>query len=187
MKKIFIALLISPLFFGCSSTKITFDYDKEVDFTKLKSLSYYGWAENSENAISEYDRQRIEGAFAMEFLDRGIELKQTGGDIVVSLFIVVDQKTGTTAYTNHYGGYMGGYGYYPAWGWGAGYTTTTYHDYDYREGTFIIDVYEAATKNLIWQGVAAGEMDGSSHSSEENIARTAKAIMDNYPIEPVKR
>lgn len=187
MSRLFIVLLITSLFFGCSSLKITYDYDKEVDFTKFKSLTYYGWAKNSDQVLSEYDRQRIEGAFAMEFIERGIQPKQAGGDIVVSLFVIVDQKTGTTAYTNHYGGYAGGYGYYPAWGWGGGYTTTTYHDYDYLEGTLIIDVYEAETKNLIWQGVVAGKMEGNSHSSEENIERTAKEIMKNYPIQPAKR
>jgi len=149
-------------------------------------LSYYGWAENSENVLKEFDRQRIEGAFAMEFLERGIQLKQSGGDIVVSLFIVLDQKTGTTAYTNHYGGYGGGWGYYPTWGWGAGYTTTTYHDYDYIDGTLLIDVFDAETKNLIWQGVVSGEMDGNQNMSDENIERVTKELMKNYPIKPVK-
>jgi hypothetical protein len=67
--------------------------------------------------------------FRMTLEGHGNYLVKNNGDMVVSLFVVVDQKTSTTAYTNHYG--MGGYGYGPRWGWyggsgmGMGQSTTT--------------------------------------------------------------
>jgi hypothetical protein len=128
MKKLYPILFLLPFIVSCSSTKFTSDYDKTVDFTKYKSLSYYGWAKDSDKILSQFDKERIEGAFAMEFINRGIELKQSGGDIVVSLFIVVDAKTGRTAHTTHMG--AGGYGY-GGWGWGMGHSQTTYNEYDY--------------------------------------------------------
>lgn len=174
-----------PFIFSCSSVTFTADYDKEIDFSKYKTLSYYGWAKDSDKIINEFDRQRIEGAFATEFMKRGIELKQVGGDIVVSLFIVLDEKTGTTAYTTHVG--TGGYGYGPGWGWGMGYSTTNYRDYQYTVGTLVCDVFDAGTKKLVWQGVVSGKIDDNPNSRERNISRVVQEIMKKYPVKPIMK
>jgi hypothetical protein len=116
MKKVVPIIFSLAILVSCSDTTFRSDYDKTVDFTQYKTLSYYGWAKDSDKILNQFDKERIEGAFATEFMNRGMDFKQTGGDITVSLFIVMDQKTGATAYTTHmgYGGY-GGYGY-PGWG-----------------------------------------------------------------------
>ena len=119
--RLFTAMFLSAVLFGCSSTKITSDYDKEADFSKYQDFNYLGWAKQSDQILNDLDRQRIEDAFGREFARRGVKfVEQSEADAMVSLFIVVDQKTSTTAYTDHYGGMGGGYGYggYPAWGWG---------------------------------------------------------------------
>jgi hypothetical protein len=185
--KINFALIILAAFLAsaCSSMKITADYDKAADFTKYKTISFYGWAKESENLLSKFDKERIEKSFANEFSKRGFSFVDKGGDLVVSLYIVVDQKTGTTAYTNHYGNR--GYGYYSPWAWGMGYSTTTYHDYDYQVGTLICDVFDATSKELIWQGVASGEINEDPKNRERNIPRVVSAIMGKYPIPPAKK
>lgn len=185
MKKVLPILLIYMILTGCSDTTFRSDYDKSVDFTQYKTLSYYGWAKDSDKILNEFDKQRIEGAFATEFINRGIELKQAGGDITVSLFIVMDQKTGATAYTTHMGG--GGWGYGPGWGWGMGYSTTNYQEYDYYVGTLVCDVFDTKTKKLVWQGVVSGEIDDNPNSRERNIPRVVQELMKRYPVKPIKK
>jgi hypothetical protein len=182
-------LLITALVFGaCSSLKITSDYDKEADFSKYKDFYYLGWAEGSDKLLNDIEKDRIEKAFGEEFKNRGIEfVDQSEADAAVSLYIVVDQKTSTTAYTNHYGGYGygGGYGY-PGWGWGGGQSTTTYNEYDYFVGTLVVDVFDAQSKSLVWQGVASATISENPKKREANIPRVAKAIMSRYPVTPSK-
>ena len=64
MKKlvgIFAAVLLAG---GCGSgLKVTSDYDKTVDFSKYKTYEYYGWSDNSDEFLTEFDRERIESAF----------------------------------------------------------------------------------------------------------------------------
>jgi hypothetical protein len=105
---------------SCSSPKFTSDKDPDADFSQYKTLSYYGWAEESSKVLNQLEKTRIEQAFADEFKKRGLSIQKTDGDIIVSLYIVVDQKTGVTAYNNYYGmggpyGYRGYYG--GGWGW----------------------------------------------------------------------
>jgi hypothetical protein len=183
------AIIIIALFINsCSSLKTNYDYDKSVDFSQYESFEYYGWAENSDNILNDLEKKRIEGAFAEEFFKRGLELVRNDGDMVVSLFIVVDQKTSKTAYTNHYGG--GPYMYGAGWGWYGGYgayggmSTTTYTESDYLEGTLIVDVFDKESKKLIWQGTAQKVIEENPQKRAQNIPKVAAALMRKFPIEP---
>jgi len=174
---------------SCSSISFNSDKDPDADFSQYKTLSYYGWADESSKVINDLEKKRIETAFADEFKKRGITFVEHGGDIIVSLYIVVDQKTGVTAYNNYYGagGPYGYRGYYGAgWGWGMGYGTTTYSEYDYMVGTLICDVFDFETKKLVWQGVVSGEIDQNPRTREQNIPRVVKEIMKRYPVAPMK-
>jgi len=185
MEKILIIVGIVIFTFGCSSIKITADYDGSAAFESYKTYSYYGWAEGSDKILNDIEKTRIESAFAEEFAKRGMQHVTQNGDVVISLFIVVDQKTGVTAYNNHYG--MGGYGYGPGWGWGMGYTTTNYHEYDYYVGALVCDVFDAQSKQLVWQGVASGEINENPKSRERNTPLVIKEIMKKYPVKPIKK
>ena len=181
MKYVFFCLALVA-FAGCSSIKVTSDYDKSVDFSKFKTYSYYGWTEESDKLLTPFDKERLEAAFADECQKRGIEYVEEGGDMVVSLFIVLDQKTSTTAYTNHYN--MGGGAYFYNYGWGMGHSTTTYNETDYVVGTLVCDVFGSESKNLIWQAVGTKTVDDDPKSREENINRAVAKIMSLFPVEP---
>jgi len=191
MRTLIILLFASLIISSCSSIKITSDKDGSYDFSKVKTLSYYGWTKESDKILNQFDKERIEKSFATEFRNRGINIIDRDGDIIVSLYIVVDQKTGTTAYTNHYGGggpygWYGGYGYGAGWGWGMGYSTTSYHEYDYLVGTLVCDVFDSKSKNLVWQGVVSGEINENPKDRERNIPRVVKELMKRFPVQPTK-
>jgi len=187
MKYRIIYLFVIALMLGScgSSLKVTADYDGSVDFTQFKTYSYLGWGEKGKNAINDFDRRRIEAAFVHEFKLRGMSYVMEGGDIEVSLFLVTEQKTATEAYTDYYRPY-GGYYYGSPWGWGAGYATTTYHQYDYTEGSLICDVFHGKEKKLIWQSVGSGTLSQSVSDRDKAIIQGVKKIMSLYPIPPKK-
>ncbi len=192
MKNIILFLGTAFLLGACSTIQFTSDKDGSVDFTQYKTLSYYGWQEESDKILNRFDKERIEKAFADEFEKRGLNLIERDGDVVVSLYIVVDQKTGTTAYTNHYGGggpygYYGGFGYGAGWGWGMGYSSTSYQEYDYKVGTLVCDVFDSETKKLVWQGVVSGKLDDNPNNREKNVPRIVNELMKRYPVPASKK
>ncbi len=199
MKKL-TALLFGALFFaaflsGCSTLKVTYDYDKKVDFNQFKTYQFYGWAKGSEQNINSLDRERVEDAFVKELKKRGLTYTKENGDLVISLFFVTKEKTETTAnttgvgaYGGAYGGYYGGYyGYGPHWGWGPGFTysTTTYTQHEYKEGTLIVNVFDAKAKKLIWEGIATGALKEKPEGREDRIRNAVSKIMENYPVKPI--
>ena len=201
MRKLFIAMLAIPLamaFNSCSSTKVTSDLDKTVDFTKYKTYEYYGWADDSDKILNRFDKERTEAAFGAELSKRGLEFsdKGTGGDLIVTLYIITQQKTQTTATTTGMGMGMGGYGGYgygygyggygPGYGWGGGTSHTTYNNTDYTEGTLVIAVYDAKDQKLIWEAIANGTVNEKSKGREQRIQQVAAKMMLQYPVQPIK-
>ena len=188
-KIVFLTLGVAGLILlsSCSSLKVYSDVDPTVDFTKYKSLEYYGWAEESDKLLTQLDKDRIETAFGEEFKKRGIDVVESGGDMIVTLFIVVEQKKGATAHTTSmgggYGGYYGGYyGYGPGYGWGGGHSTTTIQEYDYQVGTLVCDVFDKKDEKLIWEGIGTGEINENPKNRETRIPKTVQAIMSKYPV-----
>jgi uncharacterized protein DUF4136 len=184
---------------GCSSIKVTSDYDSTVDFTQFKTFEYYGWAKESNKILNQLEQERIENAFGKELRARGLSgvEKGDGGDLIITLYVVTEQKTSTTANTTTTGMGMGGYGYGgyhgygPAYGWGGSSmhsSTTTYSERDYTVGTIVIDVYDAKEKKLIWESIGSGTIKESktSEEKERNTTIAVKKIMAAYPIAATK-
>lgn len=180
-----LVIMMTALVAGCSTIKVTHDYDKSVDFSQFKTYEYYGWAKESDKIINNLDRERIENAFAAEFKKRGLEYVESGGDLVVTLFIVIEDKKGVNYQTDTYGGYYGRYyGYGPGWGWGPTYSTTTAQVYDYKVGTLVVDVFDKKSEKLIWEGIGQGTVDENPRNREKSIPKAVDQIMWYYPVKP---
>jgi len=188
-----IALFVAIVFSACSGVKITTDMDKSEDFASHKTYEYYGWAEESDQILNQLDKERIEKAFGVELSSRGMTYVESGGDLIITLYIVTQQKQQTTATTTGmgmsyggYGGYGGYYGYGPGYGWGGGMSTTSYNTYDYTVGTLVIDIYDAAEKKLIFESIASGEINDKTKGRDDRIAKTASKMMYEYPVKKIQ-
>ncbi|MCK4880797.1 MAG: DUF4136 domain-containing protein [Bacteroidales bacterium] len=168
---------------SCSTVKVVVDMDKTADFSKYETYSFLGWQYDSDKILNDFDRKRMRDAFISEFERRGLKPVKENGDMEVSLFIVVDQKTSVTAYTNYYGGRYGGYNRYMG-GWGYGYANTTYTESDYLEGTLIMDVFDGETKNQVWQAIATGTVTENPAKREKTIPASVQALMRKFPVHP---
>ncbi len=189
MKNLFIALMAGVLLSSCSSITVMSDLDKTVNFADYKNFEYYGWTDNSDQLLNRFDKERIEKAFGNEFASRDLTIVEKGqGELIVSLYIVTQQKTQTTANTTSmgggYGSYGGYYGYGPGYGWGGGHSTTTYSDYDYTEGSLIVSVYDAKKEQLIWESAGKGTINENPKKREASIPKVVAQIMKEYPVQP---
>ncbi|MEP0710549.1 DUF4136 domain-containing protein [Algoriphagus sp.] len=184
LKQVVIGALL--LFFSISSfAQVKSDYDKDADFSSLKTYSFQGWQNDSDKQLNEFDKKRILDALKAEFDARGMTLVQSDADAEVTLYLVLDSKTSTTAYTD----FMGGMGYGPRWGWGMGVggmgmgsATTTYNEDDYTEGTLVVDMYDNSGKKLVWQGVLTSVVQEKPEKREKTIPKKIKKLMKQFPV-----
>ncbi len=178
---------------SCSSLNVTTDWDRGVDFSTFKTFSFYPWDYKNGYQINDYDKQTILNAIQDDLENKGYTYVKEGGDMVVSIFITVKGKTSYEAYTNHYGGwagYGGGWGYYgfgygygwgPGFGYGPGYSNTTVTERNYKEGSLIIDVFSAADKKLIWQGIGSREVEYDLDKRDEKLPKNVHQILAKFP------
>ena len=185
MKNIKLLALIplTALIASCSSVKVVADMDKTVDFSKYETYSFLGWQDDSDKIMNDFDKKRVHDAFISEFEARGLKPVKENGDMAVSLFIVVDQKTSVTAYTNYYGGAYGGYHRYRG-GWGYGSATTSYSEDDYLEGTLVMDVFDGESKDQVWQGIATSTIVENPDKRDKAIPSKISALMKKFPVQP---
>lgn len=177
MKNLILPILLLFLY-SCSSITVTADYDKEVDFTNYKTFSFLKWRDDNNRLVNEFDKRRLEVAVANEMNARGYSFAETEGELAISIYVILEDKTSYTAYTDYYGGY----GYYRSpWGYG-GAGRTTVSQYDYTQGTVIFNVFDAQQKKLIWQGTAIGEVNRYSENKEDNVRKGVAEVFARYPI-----
>lgn len=177
MKNLIFPILLLFLY-SCSSITVTADYDKKVDFKDYKSFSLLNWRDDNSKLINDFDKKRLEDAIKSEMTLRGYNYIETGGDLAVSVFLILEDKTDYTAYTNYYSGY--GYYYGTPWGWGP--SRTTVSQYNYTQGTLIFNVFDAKQKKLIWQGTAIGEVDNNPQKRDNGIPKAVSEVFMRYPI-----
>jgi len=182
-----ILFLLGGLFMlgGCSSPlKVTNDYDKSIDFSAYKTFGFYQLQDKS-GAVSQLNQNRIIDAVKKQMTAKGFTENDANPDVLVNVVAIFKDKQQVTANTNYYG--YGGY-YRPyAWGGGMASGTTTYSTYDYKDGTLMVDVIDAAKKQLIWQGVGNKEIDKPSKNPDQAINDAVTKIMASFPPGAAKK
>jgi len=186
----FLFLLVFGLMISsCSTVKVTASKDEKADFDTPKTFSMYPWDRQNDSIVSPIDKQTINNAIKEEMTSRGYKYVETGGDLTISVFVILNRKTAVTAYTDHYGPgyYYSPYVYGPYYPYGGGYSRTTYEQHDYIEGTLLIDVLNTKEKKVIWQGKAVGEVKPHVADRSKNLNSTIHKMFTLYPKKPLKK
>lgn len=178
MKNLFLISFVSMLFIGCQpSMTVSSDYDRTIEFSSYKTYQLLPWAEAARGIVEKNGQTAINEAIISELNTKGYTYVEKGGDLVVSPFVHIDEKMGTTAYTTTYG--MGGYGYYGGFGYGS--AQTTYNNYTYEVGSLILDIYDQREKKLIWQAVGSTEISEKSEKNQRQIPTYVRQVLHDYP------
>ena len=161
-----------------SSLKVSSDFDKSINFGQYKTFAIYHDAKSSD-AISQLNQDRIVNAIRSEMTKKGFTEAASSPDLFVNSVAILKDKTSVTANTNYYG--YGGY-YRPYyWGSGMSSSTTSYDVQHYKDGSLIIDVVDAKTQKLVWQGVGNKEIDGPIKDPDKKIPDAIASIMKDFP------
>lgn len=171
--KVFKLLPVVLLFLvaSCSSVRVTSDYDTTTDFSKFKTFAFYKKGIDKVE-ISDLDKRRILKAIENELLAKGLTISNNP-DILVNIFTKSRQKVDIYNNNNMY------FGWHP-WYYGPNFGT---HISKYTEGTLFVDLIDAKSKELAWQGIGSGALNttGNVTKKEERIKEFVAEILANYP------
>jgi hypothetical protein len=164
---------------GCSSITVSYDYDKQVDFT---AYSTYAFADLSHLTVNDFDKARIVQAVEKEMAARGYDKSQSA-DLLVDLQVKLSHEESATA-TTHGGAYS-------PWGYGfsTGFTTTNIEIDTYVDGTLFVNLIDAQQEKIVWQGRATKTLneEATPAQHDSNINKAVASIFEKYPIQTKKR
>ena len=165
-------LVFALAFTSCTSVRVVTDYDKNANFGTYDSFAFYKPGID-EAAISDLDKKRILRAIDANLTAKGMR-KSESPALLVSIF--TKERERVDVYNNNFGF---GWGWNPWWygsGWGSTVSRST-------EGSLYIDLIDAKTNELIWQGIGSSRLYTGSdiERREEKIREIVAEILAEYP------
>ena len=166
-------LLITFILSSCTSIKVFSDYDRNIDFSNYETFAYFK-PEIDKVDISDLDKRRI-----LKALDSEMNLKGLSKSETPDLLIGFTTKAKEQIYVNTGNNFGWGWGWgFNPWFWGNG----GYNSVSTRtEGTLYVNIIDAATKQLIWQGKGRGGINEFMKNRDERISLFVHEIVENYP------
>ncbi|SDK23000.1 protein of unknown function [Catalinimonas alkaloidigena] len=152
------------------------DWDRSVN---LRDFSTYRIVEKVEGEKvppldpilnSPFNQARIETAVKAQLNSRGFHEDETP-DVLVKFFTYVKDRQETRSYGNTS----------PFMWWYGGNANT--YSRNYEESTLIVELYDARTNKLVWQGWAIGEANRSGKNQDAKTGEQVSRIFQNFPVE----
>ena len=166
-------LLITFILSSCTSIKVFSDYDRNIDFSNYETFAYFK-PEIDKVDISDLDKRRILMALDFEMNLKGLSKSETP-DLLIGFTTKAKEQIYVNTGNNF--GWGWGWGFNP-WFWGnGGYNSVTTR----TEGTLYVNIIDAATKQLIWQGKGRGGINEFMKNRDERISLFIHEIVENYP------
>ncbi len=178
--KRFILFFLAISSLQCSSIRTFSDFDKEVDFNQYTTYAFFKPG-IEEVAISDLDKRRILTAIETQMNGKSLSLSS---DPELLINIAVNAKDRVIIQNNNFGWGGWGWGWNPwAFGpWGGGFNNNTVSTH--TEGELFIDLIDAKTKRLVWQGKGKGGITEYAKKRDERIQTFVGEILKNYPPIP---
>lgn len=161
-----VILLIS----ACSTIEVHDNYDTSYDFTKLKT---YNW-------ISVHDKKhalavkQLRGELTIQLAAKGFRHNAANPDFLIALHGGTEDKVIIRSgnYGYQYGTWHGGY-----------YAPGRTEVYEYKEGTLVLDIIDAKSKEVVFQSTTTKEVVRgiSMEKRQENIKKVIAKAIESFP------
>ena len=172
--KYFVLFTSLFLFASCSSVQVFSDHDSSIDFSKYSTFAFFK-PEIDQVKISDLDKRRILKAIDSEMSAKGLSKSETP-DLLIGFSTNAKQKI----YVNTWNNFGWGWGFNP-WFWGGGGPGFNNTLSTQTEGTLYINIIDATTKQLVWQGKGKGGLNENYKKRDERIAFFVQEIVEKYP------
>lgn len=171
-----VALGLTVLGVGCSTISTNYDYDTATDFSRLRTYDWMKVPPSSQT--SPFVLDRIKTATDRVLHAKGYQQTSNNPDFLLAAHAGQQSKIQVTDW-----GY--GYGYAPRARRyrGGRYRGGGLDVYEYHEGTLILDVVDARSKNLIWRGTATGTIDpgATPEKKTQKIDDAVQEVLRDFP------
>ena len=171
MKKYLFLLLASATlgFTSCSPFNVRTDYAETANFNNYRTYKL----RIDDLKLNDIDKDRVLNEVSRQLQSKGLSVGDNP-DLIIN--VKANHKKITDVQNrNPYGVY----GWGGPFGWGVGMSRTW--SSNYNEGALILDLIDAKSNKLVWQGIGSGISVDSPRAKQKEIPQIVAEIMANYP------
>ena len=174
---IIIALSVCVIASCATGPKVDSLYDPNANFAAFKTYNFVQAAGKDKNNYTSILSKYLKNEIAKQMESRGY-IQSDEPDLLVNYHVSSKDKIDVDEIPvmsgSPYYSYRFGYSAWPA------YSYETRVD-QYKEGTLNIDLIDAASKQLIWEGVAVGRIrDSAQENLEETVNKVVPAVFAEF-------
>ena len=183
MNKVLLAIAIGiaiALSSGCSSVQVRSDWDPAVDFARFETFALL---DRESAGINPLIMGRIRNALVEELTARGLEAVETAEEADLAIGFQVATESRRTYQTVYSGWRARGYRHGRT-GWHSSTTmTATTRARDYTVGALVIAMFDAESKELVWEGSGSRRVNesGSAEQRDRRIRDAVERILRDFP------
>jgi hypothetical protein len=155
--------------------QVSVDFDRAANFAKFKA---FAWTAGTPVA-DDLNHQRIVRAIEDQLMGRGMAKvdQQAGPDVLVAYHASFDRDLQITGFGSGPGPfYRGG-------------RPVSARAQQVVVGTLVVDIVDAATRAMLWRGIAASDLNpaASAEKRDKNVTRAVTKLFRNYPPKTATR
>ena len=171
--------LLFLIAFPALSQKITIDRDHAVAFSEFKTFQFRETRDDLRDTAP-YVHNDVVRQLRQYAIDGGLEEVESDPDVYIAYY-TADQRDLYLGKDNLEYSYGENFDFGDYWDGGVG--TRTPEKFRFREGTMVIDVWEAETKLLVWRGIATAALSKDPDKNAKKVDKALKKIMKKWDEE----
>jgi hypothetical protein len=183
-----LCFLVPPALFAATIAMgaVYWDFDHHVNFSRYHTYSWIG-IQTGNNIWQD----RIASAVECQLAAKGWKRVKSGGDAAVSAIGKVTQRDTLLTYFDGFPGWGWGWGPGwgggPGWGWGWGGPwggTAITRVVPEQVGDLTVNVFDGATRRLIWQGRAEKTLSSKPAKNDKKVEHAVEDMFEHFPPRP---
>jgi uncharacterized protein DUF4136 len=149
--------------------KTSYDFDRTTNFSKFKT---FAWVKGTP-ALEPFLDKRIVASIESRLAARALTRTDENPDVYVLYHVVLGVQKSVTGFGSGSGPF----------GWHGGFDTFDARLNDIPVGALVIDLADAAKRELVWRGVGMNEIDVNAKPEKRDAAidKAVEKILKNYP------
>lgn len=166
------------IFTGCSSLRISVDYDPSFDFNAPQSFAIAHYNKEGEDTLF---NDRVINALQKDLQSKDYTKRaKEEADLIVTFHTNIENKINIDTDYQMIG--------YTGYAYGGSMVATT-RTYNYKKGTLILDILNPKNEKIVWRGMATDILKEHKTPQERMayINKVVKEVMKNFPHRSASR
>ena len=177
-KSLAAALVLSTLALSAQAQKPQIQWNSKYAFDAVDTFAWQDTPDTSLEEQNPFMHSLIKNTIEAELATSGLTEVEANPDVWVNYHAstTTEVQLRTDSYGYSIGGYgMAGWGYY---GMAAGPVSSTTRAVEYTKGTLVVDIWDAASKELVWRGMVTDTLPDNVQKAEKLVVRAIGKMAD---------